>query len=346
MPLYPLKFMPIYKPKVWGGRTLKEKFGRTLPGGPDERIGESWEIADLGETTPGGGGGDPERSLIAQCLFKGQTLHDLLDRLGRVIMGDAPLTEQKAFPLLIKLLDARENLSVQVHPSPEYAEQHPDAHVKHEAWYVLDAEPGAVIYKGVKEGVSAQQFREAIEANALEPLLLKTPVEPGECHYLPSGTCHALGAGIIVAEVQTPSDTTFRVYDWGRSGRERHVEQALQCMHFGPVEAGEYQPGTKIERNNTTVETLVRCEPFRIEKITSTEADERPLGTKGQPRIWIVLSGGGRLTCKNSGCDEVRFAPVETLLLPADMDRPRVEVEPGTSWLEVTFPQAMADTIA
>jgi len=155
-----------------------------------------------------------------------------------------------------------------------------------------------------------------------------------------------LGAGIIVAEVQTPSDTTFRVYDWGRSGRERHVEQALQCMHFGPVEAGEYQPGTKIERNNTTVETLVRCEPFRIEKITSTEADERPLGTKGQPRIWIVLSGGGRLTCKNSGCDEVRFAPVETLLLPADMDRPRVEVEPGTSWLEVTFPQAMADTIA
>ena len=347
MALYPLKFEPIYKPKVWGGRTLKERFGRRLPGGPDERIGESWELADLGETTPGGGGGKAERSKIAQCLFTGQTLHDLLGRLQRVVMGDVPLTGEGEFPLLIKLLDARENLSVQVHPSTSYAAEHAEAHVKHEAWYVLDAEPGAVIYKGIREGVTPERFREAIEkGEPVEELLESHPARPGECHYLPSGTCHALGAGIVVAEVQTPSDTTFRVYDWGRQGRELHVDQALQCMRFGPAEAVEYQPGTRIEREKTTVETLVRCESFRIEKVTNKAPDERPLGTDGQPRIWMVLEGGGRLTCKNAGCDSVPFSAVETLLLPAEMDRPAVSVEAGTSWLEVTFPQAMEGVIA
>src|SRR5690606_14007588 len=109
------------------------------------------------------------------------------------------------------------------------------------AWYILDRDPGAVIYKGVKAGVTPQRFRAAIESDEVADLLIAIPAEPGDCHYLPSGTCHALGAGVLVAEVQTPSDTTFRVYDWGRTGRALHIEQAMQCIEFGPPDVARYE---------------------------------------------------------------------------------------------------------
>jgi mannose-6-phosphate isomerase len=240
-PLYPLKFAPVYKEKVWGGRTLEANLGRDLPGDTDTLVGESWELVDLGTTSVSGGGGGAERSTVTNGALAGQTLAQIIQHYGNDLLADLPLSDDGGFPILLKYLDANQNLSVQVHPSPEYAAEHDDAFLKSESWYIVAAAPGSVIYKGIKEGVTPEQLRAAIETNtdeAVVPLMIEVPVKPGDCHYVPSGTCHALGAGILVAEVQTPSDTTYRVYDFERvdpaTGQKRqlHVEQALQCINF------------------------------------------------------------------------------------------------------------------
>ncbi len=206
---YVLTFEPILKEKVWGGRRLGG-LGKALPAGA--MVGESWEVADLASTSEGGGGGGAARSVIREGALAGRTLHDAMRLWSPWLMADG------GFPLLVKFLDAREHLSVQVHPSPEYARAHPDAHLKTECWYVMEAVPGSVIYKGVKPGVTRERFEAALRAGRGEgvvELLDAVPAIVGECHNLPSGTVHALGAGVLVAEVQTPSDTTFRVYYWG-----------------------------------------------------------------------------------------------------------------------------------
>jgi len=339
--LYPLTFEPIYKEKVWGGRAL-EPLGRTLPGDARTLIGESWELADLAATAAGGGGGAAERSVIINGPLAEQSLHQAIEAHGSALLGDLPLNEQGAFPLLVKFLDARENLSVQVHPSADYAANHPEAHLKSEAWYIVDCEPGAVIYKGVKQGVTAEQFREAIENDALEPLLLKVPVEPGQCHYLPSGTCHALGAGVVVAEVQTPSDTTFRVYDWGRTGRELHIEQAMQCMHLGPPATEGCELNTKVEDAHAEARRLVHTKYFHIDRYAAAAGFTDVIST-GEPRVWMILAGHGRIT---SAGPTVEFGPTQTLLLPADLPQGRLELDQPTIWLEVTFPQAQAARLA
>ncbi len=244
---YLLTFEPILMEKVWGGRRL-ERYGKQLA--PGKSYGESWEVADLAQTAVSGGGGGAARSVIARGALQGQGIGDAVLAWGADLLGDRAWARVKSlpggpsFPLLVKLLDAREHLSVQVHPSPAYAAQHADAHLKTESWVVLEAEPvehpkvggDPLIYTGVKDGVSADTFRSAIASGGVVEHLHAVPAVAGECHTLPSGTCHALGAGVLVLEVQTPSDTTFRVYDWateyGRGGRELHVEQALACISF------------------------------------------------------------------------------------------------------------------
>ena len=260
-------------------------------------------------------------------------------------LGDLELNEFDEFPLLLKFLDARENLSVQVHPSAEYAAEHDEAYLKSEAWYVVAAEPGAVIYKGVREGVTPEQLRSAIRENtdeAVVPLLIEVEVERGDCHYLPSGTCHALGAGILVAEVQTPSDTTFRVYDWGRTGRELHVDQAIECIQFGPPEVAKHEPRTRVEGLAARVTKLVACEYFRIDRVEATRRIEEGLntGATGGPVVWMGLEGGGRVEWSGGEGGDVEFGRGDTLYLPPGVAGARADVEPGAAWLEVSFPQA------
>ena len=341
--LYPLLFEPIYKSKVWGGRTL-ETLGKTLPGGPETPIGESWELVDLASTSVSGGGGGAERSVVANGNLAGRTLQDLLTGFGPTLMGRLEPTADGGFPILIKFLDARQNLSVQVHPSAAYAAAHADAFLKSEAWYIVEAEPGAVIYKGIRPGVTPDELREALQTNtdeAVVPLLIEVPVKAGDCHYLPSGTCHALGAGILVAEVQTPSDTTFRVYDWGRKDRALHVEEALECIHFGPAESAAYEKRSHVAGMFTTITRLVTCEHFRIEKVRMSEGYEQAI-PYDQPTVWMVLEGGGVIEPGN-GAEAVRFGRGQTLLVPAELKQAVVRLEQDAVWLEVTFPQAMAE---
>jgi len=224
-------------PKVWGGDRLA-RFGKAVK--PGDKVGESWELSDLPGTSASGAGGGAVRSMIVNGPLAGKTIHDAIELWGDALLPRAALTPEGNFPLLIKFLDAQEDLSVQVHPSPAYAAKHKDAHLKTECWYVLDAKPGSVIYKGVKAGVTREVFERALQTGdgrGLVDMLEAVPAVVGECHSLPSGTVHALGAGVLVAEVQTPSDTTFRVYDWGRTGRELHIEQAMECIEWGPAPA-------------------------------------------------------------------------------------------------------------
>jgi mannose-6-phosphate isomerase len=303
---YPLLLRPILMEKVWGGRSL-ERLGKTLP--PAKAIGESWELADLASTSPSGGGGSGARSVIENGALAGKTLHDALTTWGHDLLGHVPSGRDGGYPLLVKFLDARENLSVQVHPSSAYAASNPEAHLKTECWYILDAEPGSVIYKGIKPGVTPERFAQAIEKGTVVEDLIAVPAVPGECHNLPSGTCHALGAGVMVAEVQTPSDTTFRVYDWGRKGRELHLKQALACIDFAnpPPAATRWAP----ELAKARAVPLAKTEYFSISEVV---AEDRVFESCD---VVVVLRGAGRITGTGGAeFDQVPIAAGATAAIP------------------------------
>src|SRR4051794_29188103 len=201
MALYPLKFKPRFVEKIWGGRKIETVLGKKLP--PNVQIGESWELYDF---PPGicDNSGTWTSAEVANGPLAGQTLHHLVSEFGSELLGDVkPVGEHKQFPILIKFLDAREDLSVQVHPDEKYASTHRGAHLKTEAWYVLEADPGSRIYKGLTKGTTREAFKSAIDVGKCEEHLTAIPSKAGDCYFLPSGTVHALGAGILVAEVQT-----------------------------------------------------------------------------------------------------------------------------------------------
>ncbi len=304
---YPLVFEPILMEKVWGGTRL-DKFGKKLPAG--KKIGESWELADLAATSASGGGGGEARSVITNGLMKGKTLHEAVKEWSRDLMGGVKLSASGGFPLLVKFLDAAENLSVQVHPSPAYAAANEGANLKTECWYILHAEPGAVIYKGIKPGVTKEKFAAHITDGSVASDMISVPAVVGECHNLPSGTCHALGAGVLVAEVQTPSDTTFRVFDWGRKGRELHVRQALECIDFGPAPSAAKLPKGKVSGQ------LVGTEFFKVHESFLAAGGVVPLGESADgPRVLMVLSGSVSI---RAGRDEpVAVGAGTTALVPA-----------------------------
>ena len=186
------------------------------------------------------------RSPIANGVHAGTTLRSLIETYGPQLLGSAPATTSGDFPLLVKLLDAHEPLSVQVHPTREYVAVHPESRLKTESWYVIEADSGAVIYKGFKPGVRDGDVRSAAGTQAFVELVQDVPAVRGEFHHIPAGIIHALGAGILIAETQTPSDTTFRMYDWteeyGRTPRTLHIEEGLETIDMDPIGAVALYP--------------------------------------------------------------------------------------------------------
>lgn len=282
--LYPLLLRPVILEKVWGGRRL-ESLGKTLEK-PDVKYGESWELADMASTSASGAGGGAVQTMIANGALRGHSLRDAAREWGSGLLGNrGPDHAAYAgdFPLLIKFLDASENLSVQVHPSPAYAQSHAGAFLKTECWYIMDAAPGAVIYKGIRPEVTRAEFERLARAGdaRLVDAMVALPAVVGECHNLPSGTVHALGAGVVLAEVQTPSDTTYRLYDWGRTGRALHVEESIQCASFPGEHAhaallrgltvGRCEPDQKQAR-------LVTTEFFTVDELRPADGDVVHLG--------------------------------------------------------------------
>jgi mannose-6-phosphate isomerase len=336
MSLYPLKFKPRLVEKIWGGRKLQSVLGKSLPAG--KLIGESWELYDF----PPGVVDQSDKwvsSEVANGPLAGRTLHELVGEYGPALHGDVRLLNGEQFPILIKFLDAREDLSLQVHPPRAYADAHPGTHLKTEAWYVIENDPGAQLYRGLREGVTAEQFGRGIADGSVMGMVNAIATKPGQCFFLPSGTVHALGAGILVAEVQTPSDTTFRVFDFNRleNGRPRklHVEEALACIDFSaapePAQARSHTASFF-----TTVTRLVTSEFFKIEKVRFVEGVEEAV-PYDQPVVWMMLEG--RAQVRVGGMKEpVEFGKGETILLPARMNGPVIKTLSECSWLEVTIP--------
>jgi len=314
MKLYPFKFEPLYKERIWGGRTLEDVFNRNLPVGV--KIGESWELADLPN----------DKSVIANGELAGRTLAAAIQSHPEEITGDADFTGP--FPLLIKLLDAHDDLSVQVHPDPEACRRMGKGKPKTECWYIISAEPNAFIFKGLNRNVSKEQFVGAVKSGTVAEMLGKVPVEAGQCHFLPAGTPHSIGAGLLVAEIQTPSDTTYRLFDFNRvdgsgKARELHIEDALDSIHFD-VSADEFAV--------TTVGRLAHCEYFTIDKGHQLENCEVLL-SPGKMKTLIFLSGCGVI--ERADRELVLFTAGDTLLVPAAYEGV-IRFEADTLYLTVT----------
>lgn len=337
MMLYPLLFAPRYVEKIWGGRKLETVLGKTLP--TPKPVGESWELFDF---PPGvvDNSGKWVSATVTNGPLAGKSLHDLITSCGTDLTGSARLVGAHGqFPVLIKFLDAREDLSVQVHPPQKYADAHPGAHLKTEAWYVMQHEPDARLLIGLEPGATPDAFAKAITDNTVESMIKSIPAKVGDMHFLPSGTVHALGAGILAAEVQTPSDTTFRVYDFGRlengTPRKLHITEAMECINFDQP-APTKQPRSHAASHFTTVTRLVTCEFFNIEKVRFSEGvdDKVPYD---QPVVWMMLEGKAELRVKGLA-EPVTLTAGQTVLLPAKMDEPRLKTLTDCTWLEVTFP--------
>lgn len=328
---HPLVFQPILKPKPWGGRRLETVLGKTLPAGA--MIGESWELADL----------EGDQSAVARGPCRGQLLGQLVREWRGDLLGNAPLIDGR-FPLLIKFLDASESLSIQVHPDAGHAARVGGAtRVKHEAWYVIDTNAEGRIYRGALPGTTRETLRDSAAKGDVARHMNVIPARRGHCLYLPSGTLHALGGGVLVAEIQTPSDVTYRLFDWGRidpaTGRPRelHVEAALECVQLGECPINEDRP-EHVASVWTAVSSLVRCESFVIERVRMVEGVDQDLPYE-EFMIWIVLEGSGTISYKGS-TERFTFAAGDTVLIPAGLREGRVQTAAKCMWLEVSRPIA------
>jgi mannose-6-phosphate isomerase len=256
--LYPLTFQPIFKERVWGGRRLAELYGKALP--PGARVGESWEISDR----PG------DTSVIANGPLAGKDLRWLMENHAPDLLGDArPFNGH--FPLLVKILDAHETLSLQVHPSAAKAAQL-GGEPKTELWHITAAAPDAELFVGLKHGVTRAEFERRIQDRTVAECFHRLPVRAGDSMFLPSGRVHALGAGIVLFEIQQNSDTTYRVFDWNRAGldgkpRELHLAQSLASIDFDDFEPRLIPKQTTVEQG-CEVQPLVNDSLFAVDAVS------------------------------------------------------------------------------
>jgi mannose-6-phosphate isomerase len=312
LPCGPVKIKPIFKDRLWGSDRLKDLYLKDLP--KKKRIGESWELADLPQ----------DKSIILEGFCPGIDIRAFLNTHG-LAFGFTAEQISPPFGLLIKLLDANDVLSVQVHPDARACEKFPDARLKTECWYVLDAGPGAVIYRGLRSGVTRQDLIQALDAGSLEQLLQVHPAHPGDFHFIPAGTIHALGAGIIVAEIQTPSDTTYRLYDWQRRDckgqpRQLHIEQALASINFNETNNDNIpknQPHSLLQPaiDNGTIERLIDCPYFSVARMSVEGSGLRSFSCSS-PVVVMVLDGNGTVADENIPEGLLQYHKGDTLLLP------------------------------
>lgn len=310
----PLTFEPIFMERIWGGRRLETEFGKKLP--PNTRIGESWEIVDRLEA----------QSVVANGPLKGKTLDELWTQHRKAIFGDAP--DAPRFPLLIKLLDAQEKLSLQVHPPEEVAEKL-GGEPKTEFWYVAAADPGAELFVGLTKSMTRAEFKHALDRGRIADCVHKIRVKAGDAMFLPAGRFHAVGAGNLLVEIQQNSDTTYRVFDWNRAdatskARQLHVDQALQSIDFNDVAPNLAEPKGEL---------LVRHELFEIQKWNLPAP--REIAPPGRFAVCCCLTGSIR-------CGDVDLAPGEFFLVPASLqDRQLKPQAADTSLLHVTIPKPL-----
>ncbi|HTQ37508.1 MAG TPA: type I phosphomannose isomerase catalytic subunit [Pirellulales bacterium] len=300
-PLYPLRFEPLLRRYLWGGRKLGTLLGKPLGEGND--YAESWEVVDRAA----------DQSRVAAGPLAGTSLNELMQAHGLELLGRHH--PQPRFPLLFKFLDCEKTLSVQVHPDDEQAARlNPPDFGKTEAWVVLAAEPGSVIYAGLKRGFDRHALEREVQRGACELCLYRFQPQPGDCLFLPAGAVHALGAGLVIAEIQQSSDATFRLFDWNRLGpdgrpRPLHVDQALAAIDY---KLGPLTPQSPRPTERPHVQRLVTCDKFVLDRWRFSRPE--PVGGDGQFHLVAVIEGEIEAAGDPSGAPLARG---QTMLLPA-----------------------------
>jgi mannose-6-phosphate isomerase len=333
VPLYPLRFEPIYQYRTWGGRHLADLLPVALPG--DDPIGEAWLLSDRFD----------HASRVADGPLKGRTIGQLLESSPELLLGKAG-GRFRHFPLLLKFLDAKAMLSVQVHPSDRHTEYlRADEPGKTEAWVVLEAGPESRIYTGLEPGTTPDGLRQALSNGTVTDLLVGFTPKPGDGVFLPAGTVHALGGDVVVFEIQQNSDVTFRLYDWdhvdSRTGKRRplQVDKALACIDFSHEAAGPVVP---VVEQVTPVprERLVLCEHFGLWRLRGNAPFT--VGVAGAPRVVVCISGEAAL--EHDGADYA-FGRGDVLLLPAVVGACAVRPHGDVTVLEISLPEACLDGV-
>ena len=285
--LYPLTFQPIFKERIWGGREIEKLYSKKLPAG--KAIGESWEISDR----PG------DESVIANGKFAGKNLRWLMENHARELLGDAKPASGNRFPLLIKILDAREKLSLQVHPPASKAAEL-KGEPKTEMWFIADAAPGAELFAGLKRGVTRAEFEKKISDGSVADCFHRIPVKAGDTMFLPSGRVHAIGDGLVIFEIQQNSDTTYRVFDWNRTGldgkpRDLHIAPSLASIDFNDFEPKlvetKFAADGKIEKRALVNDPLFNAEAWKL----NSSAD----GQLKAKKLQLVTVTSGEVEIKN-----------------------------------------------
>jgi mannose-6-phosphate isomerase len=319
-PLGPLRFEPFFRPMVWGGRALGTRLGKSLP--TPEPYGESWEVSDHAL----------HRSVVADGPWKGTTLRQLMQQEREALLGSAA-SRFETFPWLVKFLDCCDWLSVQVHPDADAVKTlWPGEGSKTEAWYVIDAQPTSRIYAGLKPGVGPQDLRAALTRGAVEECLHSFVPQPGDCVFLPAGTVHAVGGGVLMAEIQETSDATFRLFDWNRvdaqgKSRKLHIEEAFAAIHW---DAGPVQPLRAPLADAARHWPLVSCDLFSLNY--SYENGRYFTGDNGKLKALLVLEGQGRW---QSGAG---IAPGQIWIIPALSTTYRIDLTSPLRAVLATLP--------
>ncbi|MDP0491543.1 MAG: class I mannose-6-phosphate isomerase [Verrucomicrobiota bacterium JB023] len=286
----PITFTPLYKTRVWGGRSLETIYGRQLP--DDQPYGEAWEIVDR----------EDDQSVVASGPFEGKSLHELWTSHREEVFGKVP--DAPRFPILIKILDCRDDLSIQVHP-PVHLADSLNGEPKTEMWFIADATPDASLYIGFKEGVTRESFEQSINEGTVAEAVHKIVPKAGESIFIPSGRCHAIGGGNLIFEIQQNSDTTYRVFDWNRMGldgkpRQLHVEESLASIDFN-----DFEPGMDTPEGNT----LAKCDYFHTERFELAPGEG--IGNAGADRFSLIAVVSGCLTAGGES-----YQPGQFVLLP------------------------------
>ncbi len=321
-PNRPLRFEPVFRSYLWGGDRLQAQLHKNVPS--DGVWAESWEVVDHGK----------DQSIVADGPWVGWSLEKLIHAFPEAILGFD--CTGKSFPLLLKYLDCNRVLSVQVHPDDAYAQKMatPDLG-KTEAWYVIQAEPGAKIYAGLKRGVTKSDLAKSLKSGQVEPLLHVMYPQAGDCVFIPAGTVHALGDGLLVAEIQQASDTTFRLFDWNRVGpdglpRPLHIDESLEVIQFDmpAVEfcQGRFDPASGVE-------LLVSCDKFVLERVQG----EKQFDVPNDRRFRIVTVPQGKATLI---VDQEKFelSLGQSALLPAARSSTRLDVSNDSTVLLASLP--------
>jgi len=305
MNLYPLKFKPVLKERIWGGNKLTTLFNKSAS---EEKIGESWELCGFPE----------EDSVVSNGYLAGNTITELIEVYMGELVGDAVYDNYGLnFPLLFKIIDAQDKLSIQVHPDDEVAAERHNSFGKTEMWYVLEAEENAELIAGFNQECTKEKYNDSLKNNSVEDLLQKISVKKGDVIYIPAGLVHAIGKGILLAEIQQSSDVTYRIYDYNRKDdkgnhRQLHIEEALDVINFDSKE----NPIISYEKKLNEIVELYSCDYFTTNYISFDSEVVRNYGDIDSFKVYMCTEGFFNILSDGN------YTPVnigETVLIPASM---------------------------